>query len=182
MVRKLVVIFAVIFIAIGCAKVQVVAPKDPIKVDIAMRLDVYQHVEKDIDLIENIVSGKKMTGQPQSMLNYFVGTAYAEDALPAEVEGAAMRRKARYQELVAAESSGRIGENNAGLVEPRAGEASLSSLISAENSDRIIIYRSIAAKNGATLEAVQKLYAEKLQSSAPAGTPVQAESGVWVTK
>ena len=30
--------------AVGCAKVQVQAPKEPIKVDITMRLDVYQHV------------------------------------------------------------------------------------------------------------------------------------------
>jgi len=36
-----------VFLTVGCAKVQVQAPKEPIKVDISMRLDVYQHVEKD---------------------------------------------------------------------------------------------------------------------------------------
>ncbi len=185
MVRKLGIIFTVLFVALGCARVQVVAPKDPIKVDIAMRLDVYQHVEKDINTIEDIVSGKKSGGKPQSMLNYFVGVAYAEEGLSAEVEGAAMSRKARYQDLASAESSGHIGENRSGFVELRAagtGDASLDSLVSAENSDRMIIYNSIAGKNGATLDEVQKLYAKKLQSGAPSGTPIESASGEWMTK
>ncbi|MDO8488662.1 MAG: DUF1318 domain-containing protein [Candidatus Omnitrophota bacterium] len=181
MVGKIGIIFAVLFVAIGCAKVQVVAPKDPIKVDIAMRLDVYQHVEKDINTIEDIVSGNKPDGKPQSMLNYFIEVAYAEESLPAEVEEAAMRRKARYQDLVSAESSGRIGENKSGFV-VLLGDASFDSLVSAENSDRMIIYKSIAEKNGATLDEVQKLYAKKLQSSAPAGTPIESVSGEWLTK
>lgn len=181
MVRKIGVIFIVLFIAIGCARVQVVAPKDPIKVDIAMRLDVYQHVEKDINAIEDIVSGKTPSGKLQSMLNSFVGFAYAEEGLSIEAEGAAMRRKARYQDLVSAESSGRIGENKSGFVELR-GEASYNGLVSAENGDRMIIYRSIAEKNGAALSEVQKLYANKLQSSAPTGTPIESASGEWLIK
>ena len=61
------------------------------------------------------------------MLDRFVEVAYADESLPAEVEGAAMRRKARYQDLVSAESNGRIGENRSGFVELRpagAGDAS----------------------------------------------------------
>lgn len=185
MVRKICIIFIVLFVAAGCARLQVVAPKDPIKVDIAMRLDIYQHVEKDINAVEDIVSGNKPSDEPQSMLNHFVDVAYAEEGLPAEVEEAAMRRKARYQDLASAESRGRIGENKSGFVELRAadtGDASLDGFVSAENSDRMIIYRSIAEKNGATLDEVQKLYAKKLQSSAPAGTPIESASGEWLTK
>ena len=181
MVQKIGLIFTVILIMVGCARVQVVAPKDPIKVDIAMRLDVYQHVEKDINAIEDIVSGNRSIGKLQSMLDHFVGVAYAEEGLPADVEAAAMRRNARYQELASAESSGRIGENKSGFVEVRS-DASLSGLVSAENSDRTIIYRSISKKNGAALGEVQKLYAAKLQSSAPVGTPIESGSGEWVTK
>ncbi|MDP2911312.1 MAG: hypothetical protein Q8N76_03140, partial [Candidatus Omnitrophota bacterium] len=44
---------------LGCARVRVEAPKDPIKLDISMRLDIYQHVAKDIDAIEGIVSGNE---------------------------------------------------------------------------------------------------------------------------
>ena len=137
MIHKIGGVFAVLFLVLGCARVQVVAPKDPIKVDIAMRLDVYQHVEKDINTIENIVSGNTPAGKLQSMLDHFVGTAYAEECLPAEVEEAAMRRKARYQDLTSAESSGRIGENKSGFVELRAADTSdapLNGFVSAENS------------------------------------------------
>lgn len=181
MVRKIVVILAMLIIAIGCARVQVVAPKDPIKVDIAMRLDVYQHVEKDINAIESIVTGKKPVGMLQSVLNHFVGTAYADDGFSAEAEEAAMRRRARYQDLVSAESRGDIGETNKGFVVSRS-NASVNNLVSAENSDRMIIYRSISNKNGAPLGEVQKLYAMKLQSSAPSGTPIEQASGEWLTK
>ena len=185
MIRKIGTIFAVFFVMIGCARVQVVAPKDPIKVDIAMRLDVYQHVEKDIDTIEDIVSGKRLQSQPLSMMNYFIGVAYADEGLPAKVEEAALRRNSRYQSLVSAESNGHIGENRSGLVELRGagqGNFSLASVVSAENSDRIIIYKSISEKNGASLSDVQGLYAKKLQSSAPSGTPVESASGEWTTK
>jgi uncharacterized protein YdbL (DUF1318 family) len=182
MVRKVSVLIAAIFIAAGCARVQVIAPKEPIKVDIAMRLDVYQHVEKDIDAIEEIVSGKRAAGKLQSMLNSFTGIAYADEGLSVDVEAAAMRRSARYGELVSAESSGRIGENKSGLAELRGAgksDAALSELVSAENSDRMIIYKSVAKKNGATFDEVSKLYAKKLQSKAPSGTPVESASGNW---
>lgn len=185
MLRKVSILIAALFVVTGCARVQVVAPKEPIKVDIAMRLDVYQHVEKDIDAIEDMVSGGKALGKLHSMLNIFTGIAYAEEALPADVEEAAMRRSARYDELSAAEAKGIIGESNSGLVELRgAGPdgASLSRLISAENEDRMIIYKSVAKKNGATVDEVRGLYAKKLQAKAPAGTFVQSESGEWRAK
>jgi len=183
MIRKTGIFLAALFIVTGCARVQVVAPKEPIKVDIAMRLDVYQHVEKEIDEIEDIVSGNKAAEKQTSMLNFFTGIAYAEEGLPSNIKKAAMRRRARYDELSSAESSGRIGENKSGLVELRgAGDASLNELISAENSDRMIIYRAIAEKNGAALNEVQKLYSRKRQSKAPSGTPVESPSGEWTSK
>ena len=54
----LILMLGVIF-SLGCARVMVQAPKEPIKVDISMRLDVYQHIQNDIDDIESIVSGSK---------------------------------------------------------------------------------------------------------------------------
>jgi len=183
MMRKTGIFLAALFVVTGCARVQVVAPKEPIKVDIAMRLDVYQHVEKDIDAIEEIVSGKMVAGKPTSKLNFFTGTAYAAEGFSDEIESAAIRRNARYGDLMAAESAGLIGENKSGLVELRgAGDASLGKLISAENSDRMIIYKSVADKNGAALGEVQKLYAKKLQASAPSGALVESPSGQWTKK
>ena len=177
-----------IFIAVtGCAKVQVQAPKEPIKVDISMRLDVYQHVEKDIDAIEGIVSGapeKPQSKLQNSLFAFLISDAHAGDLSP-EVEQAALRRRDRKDSLVNWQSQGVIGENNAGLVEVRDAsrtDASVDSLVSTENSDRMVIYQGVAAKNGTSVADVQKIYAKRLQEDAPAGTPVQADDGSWNTK
>ena len=185
--KMLIVLSVSLLAALGCAKVQVEAPKEPIKVDISMRLDVYQHVEKDIDAIEGIVSGAPE--KPQSKLQnalfaFLVRDAHAGDLSP-EVEQAALRRRDRKDALVSWQSQGVIGENNAGLVEVRdasRADASVGTLVSAENSDRMVIYQGVAEKNGTTVTDVQKIYAQRLQEDAPAGTPVQADDGSWTTK
>lgn len=162
-----------VFFAIGCAQVQVKAPKEPIKVDITMRLDVYQHVTKDIDEIEGIVSGKSSPKPSEGMkLNFLFAAAYAQDDLSPEVNDAAIRRRDRRSELSSWESKGAIGENRMGLVEAKSPEAP-AGLVSAENADRMLIYKAISKKNNASLEDVQKIYAKRLQDDAPAGTPIE---------
>ncbi|MFH1753937.1 MAG: YdbL family protein [Candidatus Omnitrophota bacterium] len=169
---------------VGCATVKMKAPSEPIKVDISMRLDVYQHVQNDIDAIESIVSG---SGEAQgagdhSFLSLFVKDAYAED-LSSRIEKAALRRKARHSELSLLQGQGVVGESNAGLVVVRKpGEPSADRLVADENSDRMIIYNEIASKNGTSVASVQKLYAQRLQGDAAAGTPIQSESGGWTLK
>jgi len=170
----------------GCARVKVEAPKEAIKVDISMRLDIYQHVEKDIDSIENIVSGgvpaAKSLGQ-KSSLGWFVTPVYAQEGLSPEVEQAALRRKDRKAQLSSLQASGALGENKSGLVEVRSGGSSeASSVASAENSDRMIIYQAVAAKNGTGVGDVQVLYAKRLQADAPSGTPVESAGGQWTVK
>ncbi|MBI4335876.1 MAG: YdbL family protein [Candidatus Omnitrophica bacterium] len=177
-------------VIIGCASVEVRAPKEPIKVDISMRLDVYQHVQKDIDAIENIVSGSKEQKKPaaspaanqNSMLYIAVSNAYAQDISP-EAEEAALRRKARYADLASYEQNGIIGENSSGLVVLRnPGDAAAQDLTDKENSDRMVIYRELADKNGVSVESIQKVYAERLQKDAPAGTPVEGGDGSWTVR
>lgn len=182
--RMFAVIFLGLLFSVGCAQVQVKAPKEPIKVDITMRLDVYQHVVKDIDDIESIVSGKTGTKPKDGMkLNFLMANAYADGGLSPDVEQAAMRRKDRHAELASWESKGAIGENKLGLVEVKGGEAP-ADLINSENSDRMIIYSSLSQKNGVPLEDVQKIYAKRLQDDAPAGTPIEvmSESGSYEWK
>jgi uncharacterized protein len=169
---------------LGCARVSVQGSKEPIRLDISMRLDIYQHVKNDIDDIENMVSGPKDQAKPkdkQSFLGYFIADAYAQEGLGPDVEQAAMRRKERRSELAGAESRGAIGENKSGMVEIRNGDGSLQGLVSAENQDRTTIYRAVAQKNGAAIEDVQKLYAKRLQSDAPSGTPIEGPDG-WAKK
>ncbi len=188
--KKIFTLLAVAIFTFGCARVSLQAPKEPIKLDISMRLDIYQHVEKDIDAIEDLVSGggaadKVAAPDKQSFLNSFVSIAYAEDGLSPEVEEAALRRKSRLGELRSLETSGAIGESNMGLVEIRdssKAEGSINELIRMENSDRMIIYRSVAEKNGTTVEDVQKIYGKRLQNDAPSGTPIETDSGEWSVK
>lgn len=169
----------VLILAFGCARVKVEAPKEPIKVDISMRLDVYQHVLKDIDAIENIVSGTKnevkIPDDNRSFLGYFVSCAYAQEYLSPEVEEAALRRKNRYNEIISLEEKGIIGENKDGLIEIRdSSDGSFSrGFIKAENDDRMVIYNSLAKKDNIPVEEIQKIYAARLQKDAPAGTPIE---------
>ncbi len=178
--KSLAIIFIAVVLCFGCARVSVQGSKEPIKVDIAMRLDIYQHVKSDIDAIENIVSGPKQDKpdvlDKQSLLGLFIKDVYAQEGLSPEVERAALRRKDRINELYSLEGSGVIGENRMGLVEARDPSrltASTQKLIQEENNDRMIIYNSIAEKNKTSLDSVQRLYAKRLSGDAPAGAPIE---------
>lgn len=189
--RALFVIACITVVGWGCARVRVEAPKEAIKVDISMRLDIYQHVEKDIDSIEDIVSGASTkpaapaaAGQ-NSMINHLLGYAYAQEGLSPEVEQAAVRRRDRKSQLSQWQQQGVIGETQTGLVEirlPARADAAAGELVRNENADRLMIYKAIAQKNGTTLGDVQALYAKRLQNDAPAGTPIEVAAGAWKTK
>jgi len=177
--KKILVLMLGVFVIFGCARVRVEAPKEPIKVDISMRLDIYQHVEKDIDAIENIVSGpkeKSKTKDNQSLLSAFIGTAYAQEGLSPEVGQAALRRKDRRSALISWQEKGVLGEDRSGLLEIRNTQnqdSSQEQLVKEENSDRMLIYQAVAKKNNTSLEEVEKLYAKRLQADAPSGTPIE---------
>jgi uncharacterized protein len=177
--RTYLILAVSLILSLGCARVRVEAPKEAIKVDISMRLDIYQHVEKDIDAIENIVSGsqeKQKADNNHSFLNNFISNVYAQEGLSPQVEQAALRRKDRRSGLISWESKGFVGENKSGLVEivrPDQDNSALGQLISAENSDRMVIYQAVANKNGTSVEDVQKIYAKRLQADAPAGAPIE---------
>jgi len=175
--KKIFIAFIIIVAFLGCARVRVEAPKDPIKLDISMRLDIYQHVAKDIDAIEDIVSGnenKPAVGKQGSWLDVFVKDAYAQESMSPEVEKAAYGRRDRKPQLISLEESGVVGENKLGMVEIRGNaDFAAKALIDAENSDRMIIYKAIASKNGISIEEIQKIYAKKLQDGANSGTPIE---------
>jgi len=173
----------ILFFSLGCARVRVEAPKEPIKVDISMRLDVYQHVAKDIEAIEGIVSGKST--DKHGFLTVFIDEAYAQEGLSPQVEQAALRRKDRLQELSSWEAKGVLGETNNGLLQIRNNQESnfrVGEILNEENRDRMEIYEALAAKNGTSVKDVQKLYAKRLQADAPSGTPIEDDQGAWRIK
>jgi len=77
-----------------------------------------------------------------------------------EVKNALAGRQSRYAELQAAKNNGAIRENNEGLVSGNSG------LVSAENNDRMVIYRTIAEQNNlgsAGLPQIQRAFAETIR-------------------
>jgi uncharacterized protein YdbL (DUF1318 family) len=97
-------------------------------------------------------------------------------------------RRGRYPALAAALASGCLGENNLGLVEARPGgrcPADSGALASAENRDRMVLYRTLVEQNHmppADITRVQAGFARANRDKAPAGTWVQDERGQWMRK
>lgn len=181
---NLVIAFLVAGLCVGCAHIKVDAPKDPIKLDVSMRLDIYQHIQSDIDNIEDMVSGsgkKAKADDKHSLLDLVSTNAYAEDGLPASVEEAVNRRKDRREELLSLEAAGSIGETHHGMVMVKKSAGNAQGLANAENADRELIYQAVADKNGSSKDEVAALYAKRLQRDAPAGTPIETDSG-WQIK
>lgn len=160
--RNIALIVFLVFLP-GCARV-LVETKDPIKVDISMRLDIYQHVLRDVEAIE-----EQIYGQPEKKMNFLftVSKVYAADS----VETAIKRRRDRVSEIEEYFNSGYIGENRSAYLEVLVSEApdKLKRTIKQENQDRQIIYEDTARKNNAPLGEVKKVFFNNHYSRAQAG-------------
>ncbi len=173
-----------LLIGLGCAKVNVETAK-PLRVDINMRLDVYQHVVKDIDSIEDQVYGDN-----EKKINFldWGENVYAQDH-DLEVTTAIERRKARFDDLEPVLEKGYVGEDFNGDLQiideslPPQRLKEISALIREENRDRAIIYEATAAKNGVAIEDVRRIVVNDHYQRAPKGYWFQMESeGEWIRK
>ncbi|MGE5280566.1 MAG: DUF1318 domain-containing protein [Deltaproteobacteria bacterium] len=179
----------VMALAAGCAHVSV-ATKEPIKLDVSMRVDVYQHVERDVNAIEDMITGPPAApgaAEKTSLMDLLVPAAYAapSSGLPDEVAVAIERRKERRPQILLLASQGYIGENASGFLDIF-DKASLDpgkrSMVEEENKDRLVIFAYVAKKNGASVEETGKVFADRIQQDAAAGTPIEESSGKWVVK
>ena len=85
--------------------------------------------------------------------------------------------------LDSARRSGQVGETANGYIAPiGTPSAATSILVTNVNSGRNTEYRKIAARNGQTLDVVEKLAAKKIFGNLPPGTNVQDASGGWTKK
>lgn len=157
--------------AAGCAKLSVETAK-PIKVDISMRLDIYQHVAKDVESINDQIYGKA-----GKQMNFIFGLkeVYAADKA-GSVESAIHNMRGRVNSVEEYLSKGYIGENSNALLEivdknlsPEM-RGSIEKLISQENQDRKVIYEYTAQKNGAGLYQVEKVFFQDHYKRAPIGS------------
>ena len=185
--RKILAVFMVLA-AISCARVNL-RTQEPLRVDINMRVDVYQHVVKDVESIEGQVYGQE---PEQSNRIFVLKLAYADERSP-ETEPAVQRRKKRMSKINDYFGKGYIGENRKADLEMRARDLppdlhrEIEKTIREENKDREIIYRAVAKKRGANVSEVRKVFFEDHHKRAPAGSWFEVydkEKGkyIWVKK
>ncbi len=103
---------------------------------------------------------------------------------PAAQAGSVKERvAARAPEILKLKSQGLIGENNQGYLEIRgAGGGNAAGLVKAENSDRQMVYKAIAAKTGGSVAQVGQRAAAKRAQVAGASEWLQKPSGEWYQK
>ena len=178
--RKVAIILLAFFV-ISCAKIKVETTK-PIKVDISMRVDIYQHVVKDVEDVND-----QIYGSPEKDFNALFGfeEVYAADASE-EMSAAISRRRKRVDIVEGYFSEGCIGENKDALLElrgdfPPEEMALVDEVILKENQDREIIYKAIAEKNGTDISTVRKASFESDYKRAPSGYWFQVSDGEGYT-
>lgn len=180
--KKLFWVFIAI-VAIGCAKVNL-QTSQPLKVDINMRVDVYQHVAADVASVQDQIYGST---EKQMNAIIFIEDAYAQAQSP-EVAAAIERRKDRRSVIDEYASRGYIGENRNALLEvigksiPSDLRGNVQSAVNEENNDRKAIYAAIAEKNGAKLSETAKVFFDDDYKRAPAGYWFQDSIGSWEQK
>jgi len=133
---------------------------EPIKVDIAMRLDVYQHTDSE--------------GQP------------SKPATPARGANAAERRKNREADIQTFKNSRLVGEGHDGLLvvlAETAGENGdyVREYVAAENADRMAQMKARSEKEKRSLAEIQKEQAELWANRSFKGEwiEVQGANGAW---
>ena len=178
---------AAMLFAYGCAKVSVEAVK-PIKVDINLRVDVYQHVEKDVESIEDQIYGNKPI-----KVNFIFGlqSLYAQE-YSQDVVDAIERRKERSKKIDEYMRKGFLGVNKNDLLQvvnpiPPGLKGSILELVNKENSDRIIIHEAVAKKNNADISDIEKVFFKDHFDRAPKGYwfeiyDIEKGKFLWVQK
>lgn len=132
----------------GCKSIPIdVGTTEPVKVDISMKVDVYQHADPG--------ATKKVVVQPP----------------PADV---AKSRRSRMAEIQILKNSRIVGENHAGYLEVRnspPGEYGdyVRSTVDAENADRARLIEKLAKEKGLPVVDVEKQQAELFRKDAFVG-------------
>ena len=185
--KKIIAIFCVMAI-FGCAKIKLETAK-PIKVDINMRVDVYQHVVKDVEAVEGQIYSNNIK---QMNAIFTLQSVYAAN-YSSHIELAIQRRKMRLSTIERYLAKEYIGENRDAHLEiigvniPKEIKEEVKSLIEEENRDREIIYKAIAEKNGVSVSETRKVFFKDHYNRAPSGYWFEVYSKrkggyIWIKK
>jgi uncharacterized protein YdbL (DUF1318 family) len=171
---------------ISCAKVNL-QTSQPLKVDINMRVDVYQHVAKDVESIQDQIYGSTPK-QINAIL--LMNEAYAQE-YSADVTAAIERRRGRIGTIDKYFAKGYIGENKDAYLQYVAKglladlKNTVESIIAEENADRSAIYKAIAQKNGVDVSETAKVFFDDDYKRAQNGYWFEVSEGgqyVWKQK
>ena len=88
----------------------------------------------------------------------------------------------RLPAIDAQKASGAIGENNRGFVEVRSAGAEATTLTTAENADRQVVYAAIAQHSGTSPAVVGAARAKQIAEHSAPGVWLQAVTGTWYKK
>ena len=142
----------------GCAPTINLATPDPIKVDIGVRLDVYQKTAP---------------------------TKAKEEQSSLEI---AANRRLRSGEVQQLKNDRVIGEDRDGYIDIRNAPkdpkylAYVQGVVSAENADRSFLYLTNAQAQNKPLEMIESEYAQLWSDRAFPGEWIQKENGSWTQK
>jgi uncharacterized protein YdbL (DUF1318 family) len=151
-------LFVSIALLSGCAPTINLATPDPIKVDVAVRLDVYQKTAP---------------------------TKAKEEQSSLEI---AANRRLRSGEIQGLKNNGVVGEDRDGYLDLRNAPTDpkflkyAQDIIAAENADRAYLYLTNAQTQNKPLEMVEKDYAQLWDDRAFPGEWIQKENGKWTQK
>jgi uncharacterized protein YdbL (DUF1318 family) len=142
----------------GCTPTINLATPEPVKVDVSVRLDVYQKTAP---------------------------TKAKDEQSSLEVAGA---RRLRSGEIQALKNNGIVGEDRDGYLDLKKTPddakylAYANGIISSENADRAFLYLSNAQAQNKPLEMVESDYAQLWRDRAFPGEWIQKENGSWIQK
>ncbi len=151
-------LFAAAFCLSGCSPTINLATPDPIKVDVAVQLDVYQKTSP---------------------------TKLKEEQSSLEI---AANRRVRSGQIQQLKNDRIIGEDRDGyldVIKPPKDPKYLAyakDVVSAENADRSFLYLANAQSQNKPLELVERDYAALWSDRAFPGEWVQKEDGTWIQK
>ena len=173
------------FVIFGCANVNLESRK-PIKLDINMRVDVYQHIVGDVESINDQIYGSENKNF-NSLFN--LENAYAAD-VSQKVSDAVTRRRERVFQLQEYSVKGYIGENKDSFLEVRGNvpnqiKDKVNFFVVNENKDRDIIINGTAEKNKTDAAVVKKVFFADDYKRAPLGYWFEVNKDgryVWIKK
>ena len=104
-------------------------------------------------------------------------------ALADSASEATERIKDRLPQVDAMKAAGEVGEDAAGFLAPRGDLGPRQkSIVDKENADRRLIYQTVAARTGESVEAIGKQRAIQIATRARAGVWLQKPDGEWYRK